>query len=630
MAERGLQLDQERFSCSICLDLLNEPVTTSCGHSFCKSCIRSHWDAEDQKGTYTCPQCRQAFVSRPVLGKNTMLADLVEELKKNVLQAAPNPQHYAKPGDVACDVCTERKLKASKSCLQCMASYCELHLQPHYESPNFQRHKLVEALAKLQENLCSVHSKVKEIFCCSDQQCICSVCAMEEHSGHDTVSAIAERAERQRELGPRRLDIQQRIQDKEKHTKLLQQQMEAIDSSADKAMRDTQTMFNQLHRLVEKRSSDVQQQIRFQQQTELSRAKELQKKLQQELTDLRRRDAELEQLSRTEDHGQFLLSYTLLSGLSESTHSASINIHPQSYFQEVTAAVSELVNKLQCILNFTENRTANDFSQATNALGATTTTPPASNRVQNFGESTTTVGATTTTTIPPASNRVQNFGESTTTVGATTTTTVPPASNRVQNFSETATMLEPTTRAEFLQYSKRITMDQNTAHRELLLSEGHRRVTFGYTILSYSDNPERFRECSQVLSREILTGCCYWEVKWKRFVSIAVAYNCINRTGNDSEFGYNDKSWSLECDCNSYKFRHNNIITFLSVPQCSRVGVYLDHSGGILCFYSVSETMTLIHRVQTTFTQPLHAGLWVDISGSAEFVELQYTCGVNI
>ncbi|XP_039458273.1 E3 ubiquitin/ISG15 ligase TRIM25-like [Oreochromis aureus] len=723
MAERGLQLDQERFSCSICLDLLNEPVTTSCGHSFCKSCIRSHWDAEDQKGTYTCPQCRQAFVSRPVLGKNTMLADLVEELKKNVLQAAPNPQHYAKPGDVACDVCTERKLKASKSCLQCMASYCELHLQPHYESPNFQRHKLVEALAKLQENLCSVHSKVKEIFCCSDQQCICSVCAMEEHSGHDTVSAIAERAERQRELGPRRLDIQQRIQDKEKHTKLLQQQMEAIDSSADKAMRDTQTMFNQLHRLVEKRSSDVQQQIRFQQQTELSRAKELQKKLQQELTDLRRRDAELEQLSHIEDHGQFLLSYALLSGLSESTHSASINIHPQSYFQEVTAAVSKLINKLQCILtsnrvqnlgesttmvgattttttippasnrvqNFGESTTTvgattttttippasnrvQNFGESTTTVGATTTTttiPPASNRVQNFGESTTTVGATTTTTtippasnrvqnfsetatmfattttIPPASNRVQNFGESTTTVGATTTTTVPPASNRVQNFGESTTMVgattttvppasnrvqnfKPTTRAEFLQYSKRITMDQNTAHRELLLSEGHRRVTFGYTILSYSDNPERFRECSQVLSREILTGCCYWEVKWKRFVSIAVAYNCINRTGNDSEFGYNDKSWSLECDCNSYKFRHNNIITFLSVPQCSRVGVYLDHSGGILCFYSVSETMTLIHRVQTTFTQPLRAGLWVDISGSAEFVELQYTCGVNI
>uniref|UniRef100_A0A669D3A8 Uncharacterized protein n=1 Tax=Oreochromis niloticus TaxID=8128 RepID=A0A669D3A8_ORENI len=677
MAERGLQLDQERFSCSICLDLLNEPVTTSCGHSFCKSCIRSHWDAEDQKGTYTCPQCRQAFVSRPVLGKNTMLADLVEELKKNVLQAAPNPQHYAKPGDVACDVCTERKLKASKCCLQCMASYCELHLQPHYESPNFQRHKLVEALAKLQENLCSVHSKVKEIFCCSDQQCICSVCAMEEHSGHDTVSAIAERAERQRELGPRRLDIQQRIQDKEKHTKLLQQQMEAIDSSADKAMRDTQTMFNQLHRLVEKRSSDVQQQIRFQQQTELSWAKELQKKLQQELTDLRRRDAELEQLSRTEDHGQFLLSYALLSGLSESTHSASINIHPQSYFQEVTAAVSELINKLQCILSqdwsevlLTERETLLRTEQQMTLVKQQMhlvpppppLQPPTESRtlvnqqprlvplpppsLQPPTESRTLVYQQPRLVPPPPPPSLQPPTESKTLVNQQPWL-VPPPPPSLQPPTESRTLVkqqpclvpppqsflspvEPTTRAEFLQYSKRITMDQNTAHRELLLSEGHRRVTFGYTILSYSDNPERFRECSQVLSREILTGCCYWEVKWKRFVSIAVAYNCINRTGNDSEFGYNDKSWSLECDCNSYKFRHNNIITFLSVPQCSRVGVYLDHSGGILCFYSVSETMTLIHRVQTTFTQPLHAGLWVDISGSAEFVELQYTCGVNI
>uniref|UniRef100_A0A3Q0S933 E3 ubiquitin/ISG15 ligase TRIM25-like n=1 Tax=Amphilophus citrinellus TaxID=61819 RepID=A0A3Q0S933_AMPCI len=236
MAERGLQLDQEKFCCSICLDLLNEPVTTSCGHSFCKGCIKKHWDAEDHRGAHSCPHCRQTFIQRPVLGKNTMLAELVEELNNSGLQAAPHPQHYAGPGDVACDVCTERKLKASKTCLQCVASYCELHLQPHYESSTFQKHRLVEASAKLQENICSHHNRVKEVFCRSDQQCVCYLCAMEEHKDHDTVSAAAERSERQRELGPRWQKLQQRIQDRENDMKLLQQQVEALSDSADRAV----------------------------------------------------------------------------------------------------------------------------------------------------------------------------------------------------------------------------------------------------------------------------------------------------------------------------------------------------------------------------------------------------------
>ncbi|KAM4551528.1 tripartite motif-containing protein 16-like [Odontesthes bonariensis] len=554
MAQKGVQLDRESFCCSICLDLLKDPVTIPCGHSYCMSCVKGFWDGEDQKGIHSCPQCRKTFTARPVLEKNTMLADLVEQLKKTGLQAAPADHCYAGAEDVACDFCSGRKLKAIKSCLSCLASYCENHLQPHYDVAPLRKHKLVEPSKKLQENICSVHDEVMKMFCRTDQKCICYLCSVEEHKGHDTVSAAAERTERQRELEGSRQQIQQRIQDAEKDVKLLQQQLEAIHQSADKTEEHSQKIFSQLIRLLQKRSSDVKQQIRSQQEAEGSRVKELQEKLEQEITELKRKDAELKQLSHTEDHSQFLHSWPSVAALRGATHSSSIQIRPLRHFEDVTAAVSELRDKLQDILR---EEWAN-------------------------------------------------------------------ISLRVAEVDVLLSQPEPKSRAGFLKYSCEITLDPNTAYTHLLLSEGNRKVRLMDQPRSYSDHPDRFTDSFQVLSRESLTGRCYWEVEMRGGgVNVAVAYKNISRTGSRDEyaFGYNDKSWSLYCDPNSYRFRYNNIETSISGPRASRVGVYLDHRAGILSFYSVSGTMTLLHRVQTTFTQPLYAGVWLWGSGSsAEFV----------
>ncbi|XP_016537102.1 tripartite motif-containing protein 16-like protein [Poecilia formosa] len=184
---------------------------------------------------------------------------------------------------------------------------------------------------------------------------------------------------------------------------------------------------------------------------------------------------------------------------------------------------------------------------------------------------------------------------------------------------------EPKTRAGFLKYSQEITLDPNTVHKSLLLSNGNRNVTLMSQQQSYPDHPDRFSLYSQVLSRESLTGRCYWEVEMRgEELRLAVSYKNISRAGKSEKylFGLNDKSWTLRCDTNSYTFYHNNIETPLSGPVSSRIGVYLDHRAGILSFYSVSKTMTLLHRVQTRFTQPLHVGVWLHSYGdSAEFIK---------
>ncbi len=161
-----------------------------------------------------------------------------------------------------------------------------------------------------------------------------------------------------------------------------------------------------------------------------------------------------------------------------------------------------------------------------------------------------------------------------------------------------------------------LTLDPNTAHTQLMLSEGNRKITYVKDHPPYPDHPERFADIPQVLCRESLAGRCYWEVEWGSWARIAVAYKGISRKdGTLSKFGYNDKSWSLFCNSNGFAVWHKNESTNIStnVQQSNRVGVYLDWSAGTLSFYSVSDTHTLthLHTFNTTFTEPLYSGFKV-------------------
>ncbi|XP_072567708.1 tripartite motif-containing protein 16-like [Paramormyrops kingsleyae] len=545
MAEASVAVDLNQFSCPVCLDLLTDPVTTACGHSYCMSCIKSCWDQEDHAGVYSCPQCRQTFIPRPVLGRNTILAEVVENLKKTGLQAATPADHYAGPEDVECDFCTGRKHKAVKSCLVCLASYCETHLQPHYESPAFKKHKLTDATGHLQDKVCSQHDKPLEVYCRTDQQCICYLCTMDEHRGHDTVSAAAGRMEIQKQMGETQREFQQRIQMREKELQELREAVASITSSAQSAVEDSERIFTEMIHSIERKRSEVTKLIRDQEKAAVSQTEGDMKRLKQDIDELKRRHSELEQLSHTEDHIYFLQRCQGLPVTPEAGFGPRISVSPRCSFQNVKKEVAELKDQLE---NVCEKKMAEIHHTVTKD-----------------------------TVLP---------------------------------------VLVPRTRAEFLQYSCQLTLDPNTANRDLSLSEGNRKVRGGAE-QPYPDHPERFDYWYQVLCRESLTGRCYWEAEWSgNDARIGVTYKGIRRKGGraDCGLGLNDKSWSLICSPDSYSVWHNKKQTDIPIkPSGScRVGVYLDWAAGTLSFYRVSsDGLTLLYSFTSSFTEPLCPGFYV-------------------
>ncbi|XP_052470980.1 tripartite motif-containing protein 16-like isoform X2 [Carassius gibelio] len=526
------RFSQDEFLCPVCLDLLKDPVAIPCGHSYCKICITDCWDQEDQKRVYSCPQCRQTFSPRPALSRNTMLAEVVEKLKKTRL----SDDCYAGAGDVQCDVCTGRKYRAVKSCLVCLNSYCQNHLEQHESFFRGKRHNLTEATGRLQEMICQKHEKILEVFCRTDQKCICMMCTVIEHKNHDIVSAADQRTEKQKQLKETQKTLQQRIQQREKDLQQLRETVESHKRSAQTAVEDSERIFTELIRSIERSRSELIRLIRDQEKTAVSRAEERLERLEQEINDLRRRDAELEQLSHTQDHIQFLQSFQSLSAPPESTDVNDDLFSSLFSSDDLRESVHQLRDKLE------------DFCKEQ---------------------------------LKKISDRV------------------------------TLTSIDLWTRNDFLQYSHQFTLDLNTVNKLLHLSENNRVITGTDTDQSYPDHPDRFDVC-QVLCRESVCGRCYWEIEWRGNdgVDISVSYKSISRKGRES---ISSRIGVFDDDDKEEEEEEND-----DDDVVRRIGVFVDHRAGTLSFYSVSDTMSLIHTVQTTFTQTLYPGFWVGLGSSVK------------
>ncbi|KAL6491180.1 hypothetical protein MHYP_G00015250, partial [Metynnis hypsauchen] len=320
--------------------------------------------------------------------------------------------------------------------------------------------------------------------------------------------------------------------------------------SAHAAVQESERIFTELISSIERKRSEVTELIRAQEKVAVSQAEGLLRRLEQDIAEMRRRDAELEQLSHSEDHIHFLQSFQSLLAPSGSADVPTITVSSHLSFEELAKSVSQIREKL-------EELWKEEFKKAS-------------------------VEVKQVHIIPPP---------------------------------------EPQNREDFLEYFCQLTLDPKTANKHLRLSEGNTVATCNDSIQSYPDHPDRFDEWRQVMCMETVRGRSYWEAECSGSggVDIAVTYKSISRKGKGDEclFGWNNQSWRLLCSPSQNKFRHNNQDTDIpKVSSSSRIGVYVDHRAGTLSFYSVSDTMTLLHRVQTTFTQPLYAGFGFGLGSS--------------
>uniref|UniRef100_A0A3B4FRQ4 Tripartite motif containing 47 n=1 Tax=Pundamilia nyererei TaxID=303518 RepID=A0A3B4FRQ4_9CICH len=199
MSAASCLLSEDQFLCSICLNVFTDPVSTPCGHNFCKNCISRHWDISDR---CQCPVCKKVFETRTELHINTFISEMVSQFRHETQQ---------KVREVPCDICTGTKLKALKSCLVCLASYCQTHLEPHLTMKGLKRHQLIDPEENLEGRMCIKHDNPLELYCKTDQTCVCMVCCVFDHKTHEFVPLREEYEGKKAELVKTEAEIQQMI-----------------------------------------------------------------------------------------------------------------------------------------------------------------------------------------------------------------------------------------------------------------------------------------------------------------------------------------------------------------------------------------------------------------------------------
>lgn len=582
MAESVELFTEQELTCSICLDLFTDPVSTPCGHNFCQACIGGYWASSVVS---TCPLCKHQFEGRPQLSINKVFAQIAEKYKQTHYAALPTPLGNGTPGamtategarstnpflspatsaapasgDVVwCDVCTGIKQPAVSSCLTCTASYCTEHVQPHRTTAFYAKHPLMDPQEALRGRTCSLHRRLMEVYCRTCESCICAICVLDQHRMHKTVSVQTERLSKQKQVSRTEQEILNRIKEKEIRVTELKKKLESLQSYADRERGEVELVLDEASGSLDQIRSQVVGGIESQLDAVMSKGEGMVNRLEEELRQLMERRVTLEAQATSQDHIAFLKSYEVATAplaedrQEEVDDDSELSLHFQ--LGEVKMRLSEVKEKMD------EIRTGEIRSQGSRG-----------SRGGSF------------------SSNDMMAAESMLSLRASTT------SLRKSQWSlkDTKKIKQVTGLKKARPYTEDVTLNPVTAYPFLILSEDRKQVKRGEKLQFYRNSPHRFDVWSCVLAKEgFSSGRHYWEVcvgenkDWK----LGVVCESAQRKGLFDMCpanGYYAIWWS------SSQLRALTAPPLTKVkghhPKLRQVGVFVDVEEGQVSFYNVKS-----------------------------------------
>ncbi|KAK9524968.1 hypothetical protein VZT92_017324 [Zoarces viviparus] len=362
-------LSEEQFRCVICLDIFHNPVSTPCGHNFCRGCIKHYWDMRHKSN---CPLCKEAFKTRPELRINVGLKDITEQFKKSMKGQPPHkpaPPKISKTiggsprqtsFDVPCDICQENILSV-KSCVMCRKSYCEIHLTPHLRDPVLTMHRLTDPGTFVTSHLCVIHNKLLDKFCKSDQTLICGECREFEHKRHEIVSIEREGKRVRIHIKKTEAEFHEMVQDRQCKFEEITTSAQLRKINDEHEIQKSIEVVTRVISVIEKNQALLMGEIEEKQEAAKKAEEELLKELGQEVNELQRKRTELMHLEQSDDPLHLLQCFLPLSTPVFVKDWSQVRVHSASYTGPVRRAFTKLVDMCH---ELEDKLSAEEMSQA--------------------------------------------------------------------------------------------------------------------------------------------------------------------------------------------------------------------------------------------------------------------------